>query len=168
MQNSTPIILDIEASGFGNGSYPIEVGFVLPNRNAHCYLIRPEPDWTHWDDGAEQVHGIRRELLLKKGLPVAEIAAQLNRHLHGLTVYSDGWGYDMSWISLLFDRAGISQTFQIETLVNLLSDHQLRRWEKTRRDVIEELQVRRHRASTDALILQETYLRTRNTETVPR
>lgn len=160
MQNNIPIILDIEASGFGNGSYPIEVGFVLPSRSSHCFLIRPEPDWTHWDEGAAKVHGIRRDLLLQKGLPVAAIAERLNHHLQGLTVYSDGWGYDMSWVSLLFERAGVAQSFHIETLVSLLSDQQLRHWEKTRRDVIAELKVRRHRASSDALILQETYLRT--------
>ena len=29
-----PAVLDIEASGFGRGSYPIEVGFVLANGEA--------------------------------------------------------------------------------------------------------------------------------------
>ena len=37
-----PIIIDIEASGFGRGSYPIEVGLVLPDGTPHCFLIAPD------------------------------------------------------------------------------------------------------------------------------
>ena len=31
----TPIVIDVEASGFGKGSYPIEVGVVLPDGSRH-------------------------------------------------------------------------------------------------------------------------------------
>ena len=34
-----PTILDIEASGFGPGSYPIEIGFVTGAGKAWCSLI---------------------------------------------------------------------------------------------------------------------------------
>jgi hypothetical protein len=36
-------VIDVEASGFGRGSYPIEVGFVLPDGEAVCTLVRPRP-----------------------------------------------------------------------------------------------------------------------------
>ena len=36
-----PTILDLEASGFGRDSYPIEVGYVLPDGSSFCSLIRP-------------------------------------------------------------------------------------------------------------------------------
>ena len=55
-----PPILDIEASGFGPGSYPIEVGFVTSDGKAWCSLIRPESDWRHWDEKAAAMHGITR------------------------------------------------------------------------------------------------------------
>ena len=58
-----PVIIDIEASGFGRGSYPIEIGYYQPDGQSFCSLIRPDPAWTHWDDSAEQVHGIARPLL---------------------------------------------------------------------------------------------------------
>ena len=160
--NDNPIILDIEASGFGNGSYPIEVGFALPDKNTHCYLVKPMADWKHWNLGAEEVHGISRDILLEKGRPVNEVAEQLNLYLGNKTVYSDGWGYDVSWISLLFDAADIQMNFHIETLYALLHDDQLVLWEKMRRSVIKDLGVQRHRASSDARIIQETYIRTRN------
>lgn len=53
-----PIMLDVEASGFGRGSYPIEIGLAFPDGTSVAYLLRPEPDWVHWDEGAEQVHGL--------------------------------------------------------------------------------------------------------------
>ncbi len=160
--NENPIILDIEASGFGTGSYPVEVGFALPDKNTHCYLVRPLESWTHWNLGAEEVHGISRDILLQKGQAVGEIAEQLNLYLGNKTVYSDGWGYDLSWIALLFDAAQVPMNFHIETLYALLQDDQLVLWEKTRRAVIEDLGIKRHRASSDARIIQETYIRTRD------
>ena len=91
-----PAVLDVEASGFGRNSYPIEVGFVLPNGHSFCCLIYPEPEWTHWDPQAETVHHISRTLLLKRGLPAIEVARLLNAQLIGQTVYSDGWANDYS------------------------------------------------------------------------
>ncbi len=55
-----PCVIDIEASGFGRNSYPIEVGYVLPDGRAGCMLVAPAPGWTHWDESAAQVHGITR------------------------------------------------------------------------------------------------------------
>ncbi len=163
MKNSdNPIILDIEASGFGKGSYPIEVGFALPDKSTFCSLIIPLQSWTHWSLGAQEVHGISRETLMQRGHPVEEVAEQLNYFLGDKTVYSDGWGYDMSWVSLLYEAAGMPMKFKIETLHTLLHEEQLLLWEKTRIEVIKDLGIQRHRASSDARIIQETFIRTRN------
>jgi hypothetical protein len=48
MFSGQPIIIDVEASGLGHGSYPIEVGFALADGETHCRLIKPEEDWQHW------------------------------------------------------------------------------------------------------------------------
>ena len=60
---TVPIIIDFEASGFGKGSYPIEVGFSGRHGEGWCSLIRPENDWEHWDIDAAKVHHIPREIL---------------------------------------------------------------------------------------------------------
>ena len=52
---SLPCVLDIEAPGFGRRSYPIEVGYLLPDGRAACMLVRPATGWTHWDETAERV-----------------------------------------------------------------------------------------------------------------
>jgi len=160
IQNN-PIILDIEASGFGKGSYPIEVGFALPDKSTHCYLIRPLVEWSHWNIGAEEVHGISREILMENGRSVTHVAEKLNYYLANTTVYSDGWGYDLSWISLLFSAADMHMNFRVDTLTSLLSEDQLVLWENSRKVVLKQLGLQRHRASSDARIIQETFLHTR-------
>ncbi len=93
-----PTIIDVEASGFGASSYPIEVGVINQSGKKFCNLIKPQNDWTHWDARAESLHGISRQLLAQKGLPVQEVCLQLNQFLMGQTVYSDGWVVDDTWL----------------------------------------------------------------------
>jgi hypothetical protein len=155
-----PAIIDIEASGFGRNSYPIEVGIVLPNQKSFCNIIRPADEWTYWDDAAEAVHGITREQLFKKGKPPHEVAEKLNQLLRGTKIYTDAWSYDISWIGKLYDLTEIPQLFSLDSLRNLMTEQQAALWHPTKEQVINELHLIRHRASTDALILQETFRRT--------
>ena len=62
-----PAIIDIEASGFGRGSYPIEVGFALPDRTSYSFLIKPAQSWTHWSEDAEKSTACRASCC-KEGL----------------------------------------------------------------------------------------------------
>lgn len=157
----TPTILDVEASGFGRNSYPIEVGFVLPDGQAYCTLIRPETHWTHWDAQAEATHHISRSLILKRGLPVLEVARKINSQLAGQTVYSDGWANDYSWLGALFDAADMSPTFKLENLRALLDEQQADQWHTVKAQISSESGIQRHRASADARLLQLTLIRLR-------
>lgn len=151
-----PPIIDIEASGFGRGSYPIEVGFVLPDGESYCTLIQPEPDWQHWDTSAEAVHGIGRELLARHGRKSQEVALEMNRQLRGLTVYCDAWLQDYSWLGRLFDSAELVPSFELADLRSLLTEGDMALWQDAKIEVAARLQLRRHRASSDARILQST------------
>src|SRR5262249_19417571 len=97
---SPPDVIDIEASGFGAGSYPIEVGLVTAEGERFCTLVRPASHWNHWDPKAASLHGISRQSLIEFGRPVAEVARALNEKLSGRTAYSDAWGYDFTWLAL--------------------------------------------------------------------
>lgn len=154
-----PCVLDIEASGFGRSSYPIEVGYVLPDGRAACMLVRPAAQWTHWDAGAERVHGITRSLLATHGRDAREVALALNRDLEGLTVYCDGWAHDYSWLAALFEEAGFSPAFKLESVSALFDDEHLARLDQARRDALAELGLTRHRASNDARALQRALAR---------
>jgi len=150
--------MDIEASGFGLGSYPIEVGIVMPDGRAWCSLVRPEPDWQHWDPNAAAMHGITREQLMRHGRSVTEIADTLNDWLHGQVIYSDAWAHDYTWLSRLFESAERSPHFRLENLRALLTDDEAASWHELKRQVAATLSLERHRASADARLLQSTLM----------
>lgn len=152
-----PTILDIEASGFGPGSYPIEIGLVLASGEEHAWLIRPEPDWTHWQTQAQAVHGISRDQLLAEGEPVAVVAGYLNQLLAGTTVFTDGWGVDSSWLSLLFACAQRLQRFRLDSIYTLLNEDQLERWLALREERLQALGSVAHRAGIDARLTRQVY-----------
>ncbi len=153
-----PAILDIEASGFGLGSYPIEVGFVTSDGEPWCSLVRPETDWQHWDPHAEAVHGITREHLQQHGRSSRDIALALNDRLNGQTIYSDAWAHDYTWLNRLFEVANLRPHFKLDNLRILLTDAQAATWHDVKRHVFQSLNSQRHRASADARLLQQTYL----------
>lgn len=133
---TAPCVIDIEASGFGRHSYPIEVGYVLPDGRARCMLVRPAEGWTHWDDAAAQVHGITQAILA------------------GQTVYCDGWAHDYTWLAALFEEAGLAPAFKLESVNRLLDETGLSRLDHARRSAIHDMGLTRHRASNDARALQ--------------
>lgn len=159
--NPPPAIIDVEASGFGSASYPIEVGAVLHDGSKYCALIMPRPEWTHWDEGAEKVHRISRDILETHGKPIEEVAAHLNDLLRNQTAYSDGWVVDKTWLDRLFYAARMRCEFSFSSLEMILSEPQMAIWHDTKDRVLAELGQRRHRASFDALVIQQTWERTR-------
>ncbi|MDB5817109.1 MAG: hypothetical protein JWQ11_749 [Rhizobacter sp.] len=156
-----PGILDLEASGFGRNSYPIEIGYVLPDGETFCSLIKPADSWTHWDPSAEQMHHITRASVLRFGRGATELAQDLNRRLAGRTLYSDGWLQDYTWLNVLYEEAGMSPSFKLGHLRTLLTEAEAQRWDALKREVEAELKLERHRASSDARLLQVTLLRLR-------
>lgn len=162
-----PSIIDVEASGFGRGSYPIEVGVALASGHTACFLIRPIPEWTHWTAEAEALHGISRAVLTARGRPPAEIAGALNSLLAGQVVYSDAWGVDSSWLALLHATGGIPALYKIDALTRLLSEGQQNAWADLKQCARTQLRLDRHRASADALVLQTAYLLSREGTPAP-
>jgi len=154
-----PAILDIEASGFGRASYPIEIGYILADGSTYCTLVRPAPAWTHWDPSAEAVHRIPRTALESHGRPVTEVARLLNDRLRGQTLYTDAWGHDFAWLSSLYEEAGMVPLFRLDSLRKLLNEDEAARWQRAKDQVSREFSVARHRASVDAWLLQQTWLR---------
>ncbi len=155
-----PAIIDVESSGLGSNSYPIEIGVSLSSGDRYCSLIRPEPEWTSWDSEAEKLHGISRQMLLSRGKHVVEVAQDLNGLLEDQTVFSDGWVVDQRWVAQLFAAASIPQRFYVSPLETILTEEQMTIWHQTKEKVIRELKLKRHRASADAQIIQETFDRT--------
>ena len=157
-----PLIIDVEASGFGPRGYPIEVGVALDDGHKYCALILPAPDWTYWDPEAEKIHRIPRDVLETYGRPRQAVASTLNELLTGRTVYTDGWVVDKPWLTTLFHSARIPMLFQVSSLELILSEQQMATWHGEKAAVVAGMEdLARHRASHDAWIVQETYRRTR-------
>jgi len=160
MFRGTPNIIDVEASGFGSYSYPIEIGVILDNGDRYCSLIEPAADWDYWDDGAEKVHHISRETLCKHGKPLKVVATELNEFLAGQVVYSDGWVVDSPWVHQLFYSAYIDQAFKVSPLDMILTEPQMEIWHATKDELLLDCEDKRHRASFDAAIIQKTFVKT--------
>jgi hypothetical protein len=155
-----PIIIDIEASGFDPMSYPIEVGLALASGKRFSSLVLPLKQWTHWDAEAEKLHKINQQTLLSHGKPIQQVAENLNKLLAGETVYSDGWVVDKPWLDLLFFEAGLKMDFYLSPIELILSEPQMEIWHTVKTEMLEQSDKVRHRACSDAWIIQQTYIKT--------
>lgn len=155
-----PNIMDFEASGLGPDSYPIEVGYCLEDGERYCTLIRPVKGWSHWDDTAEQLHGIPRKTIMDVGLDVKDVAKELNQRLAGKTLYSDAWVVDKTWFNQIFAIAGCDPSFELRAIEHIQTECQYLNWDDVRSNVIRQSKERRHRASVDAQIIQTVYQQT--------
>lgn len=159
LQVFCPNVIDIEASGFGPNSYPIEIGVIKADGQRFCRLIKPLPKWQHWSEEAAQLHGISRELLNTKGLTPVAMCRLLNDFISRETVYSDAWAHDQKWLHTLYDHAEIVPSFSLRAIEFIANEVQLARWDDAKHSVTADLRLARHRASGDAFVIQQTYMR---------
>ena len=149
-------VIDIEASGLHAGSYPVEVGIVLSNGRTYEALIQPFSSWTYWDNEAEALHGISRDILSREGRDAFEVCSEINQLCAGKTLYSDCWIYDSSWIKKLFAFTNILPKFQCASIETVLSEEDLLNWNIYKREYARFAQIHPHRALNDAIIISET------------
>jgi len=152
--------MDIEASGFGPESYPIEIGVVRSDGARYCKLIKPFDDWCHWDIAAENLHGISKSLLNQKGISGVQICLELNDFIRSEPTYSDGWVVDSPWLVKLYDRAQIEIGFRLSSLEMILKEGQYDVWDEAKASILRRINIQRHRASNDAMLIQRTYIET--------
>jgi len=105
-------VIDFEASGLDDDSYPIEVGLVGDNFEYQA-LIRPDSDWNFWDDFAAETHGISQPELLSNGLPCSKVSNDLNVFLGSSQVFCDSLPWDKFWLSRLYEGSGIQPSFNL-------------------------------------------------------
>ncbi|MGF1463006.1 MAG: exonuclease domain-containing protein [Maricaulaceae bacterium] len=107
------VFIDVEASGLGPQSWPIEVAWVNLDGAAAATLIQPHPDWSMqaWMASAEALHGLTPDQVYREGAPVASIASNLNDTLHDATVISDAPAFDGFWLGRLFEAADLAPAF---------------------------------------------------------
>lgn len=116
---TSPIFMDVEASGIAERSYPIEIGYAFARIDAdgqvellaESHLITPTDAWSAveaaWDSRAEPVHGLTRAILAADGAPVSRVVEALDAALAGAVVAADTGpaGWDADWITTLYAAA---------------------------------------------------------------
>lgn len=141
------ICIDIEASGLGPRSYPIEIAWKCGlTGDKDSFLINPETgyNWTDWDSTAEDLHHIVVDELLAEGISVRQACERLNTRLEGKTVTSDAFDFDYFWIQRLYESAMMNPTFEMQGVDKVLGGGQLIQYR-----LVANAQVRKHRAMDD-------------------
>lgn len=158
-------ILDVEASAFGPGSYPIEVGVAVIRGTAQpirtwSALIRPSQDWIAngvWSPASAEIHHIPREVLEREGHAAQDVCDQLNAMLGPVRlIVSDAPLHDQDWLNTLFRAGDRDQLFSLEdfdALTGGLNHTQYRRM----MDLFSKSPAP-HRAGDDALRLASSLL----------
>ena len=167
--NPPLLFCDIEASGLGEGSYPIEIAIAEMRGDTHHWLIDPSSvsGWTHWDSAAEKVHGLSKWELIDWGESAGDVATQIFPLIQGRRLMSDNPEVDHAWLTVLFDAAGMvmPDVQFIDAIESCRTT--LARVEEDRHDRDERLfnlkqwaramHVPKHRAKPDALYLRRLY-----------
>jgi len=150
--------IDIEASGLGPKSWPVEIGWAFVAGPAEAMLVRPSPGWDDaaWNPAAEALHGLTRDQLRAEGVDAATVCRRLNEVLSGARVYSDAPDFDGAWLYRLFAAAGLSPRFRLRHIVDLLPALEVAAVGDLFERAAETAPVT-HRAGPDSLHLQAVY-----------
>jgi hypothetical protein len=150
--------IDIEASGLGPQSFPIEVGWALLDGVSGSVLIKPASGWISeaWDEAAEGLHGIPWAQLTAQGQSAWAVADKLNGLLNRcILVLSDAPQMDGFWLDRLFDQTSADRRFELTEF-----DRCIRRtFPRFDLDaaLIDADDSRAHRAQADALLLRRVW-----------
>ncbi|BFT31158.1 hypothetical protein D210916BOD24_23340 [Alteromonas sp. D210916BOD_24] len=148
------LFLDIESSGFGDASYPIEVAWMSEQGLSDDFLIKPCADWLergYWDDHAEHsVHGISKAQLLAEGIDTFSAVSRLNESLQGKLLFCDMLALDGEWLTTLFIQARVAPFFKLAD-INQLYEF----WGADKTDAFKQIinqlaRDKQHRARSDA------------------
>ena len=150
--------IDLEASGLGARSWPIEVGWCFLHGKPRSLLIKPVAEWSMdaWDENAEALHGIARSDLDMQGDTPNTTCAALNAALTGLTVYSDAPDWDGFWLYRLFESGGVKMTFSLSDFNEVLRDVGLKALDRLVARA-SKIAPHRHRTNDDVLHMKALY-----------
>lgn len=163
MNIEAPNVIHVEPVAVNDG-FPLEIGLVLHNGAAYCLVTQPEAHGRPVAPEQEQATGLTAEVRSCRGLPVREVAAELNRALKGDIVYLDGDGPGEALLGRLFEAADTAPSFSVATLQSLLGTEHPHNWQRAWTLALEEQRHIRNRASDRALLLQRTCLLSLDTD----
>jgi hypothetical protein len=83
------------------------VAWVFEDGASESHLIRPAPAWTDWDEQAEAIHHIPRDLLVAEGRAHDWVAQRMIEQLQGHDLLATAPSWDGKWLSVLLRSADL-------------------------------------------------------------
>lgn len=147
------LTLDIESSGLSDDSYPISIGISGSDNQSWYWLVCPLEDWSHWDDFAQDNHGISRDELIEEGRDAFLVSREINAVFNGKTLIVDS-KWDSFWINRLYSDLGVEPSFSVKHLADVFPG-------SVSSAVFDEIEKRDwiHNAASDAKDLRDIILR---------
>lgn len=151
------IAIDFEASCLPRHgrSYPIEVGIaglVAGAITSRSWLIRPHRDWQGWDwtARAQALHGLSLETIVREGVDVARVLAELRAAVEGHRLVADSL-IDQYWLDTLAAAAQEEEALSIDHVSIVMEELQVGETRIARAlDRANAMVNTRHRAAEDA------------------
>lgn len=143
-------ILDIQASGTGDESYPAEIAWTrMDGSESYSTLINPDSvdGWEKWSHQAVH-HGLTRQECCERGETAAYVARRVAHLIKDYPVFSESPIEDQQWLDKLFMSAGKrcpAKLIPIEHAVRSRRRLELHRYLLARRD--------EHNAAANSLLL---------------
>lgn len=126
---SVELFMDVDASGSEKDpdAFPIRIAVAGPNDGAWMWCICPLEDWNHWDQAAEDDHGLSRDFLIAEGQDPYILSRVLNRLFRGkvVLVISESQKslveqlFNVIQVKMAFDLVTLEQTYDSETVQNI-------------------------------------------------
>ncbi|KAI1699014.1 hypothetical protein Ddc_18806 [Ditylenchus destructor] len=136
-----------------------EIGFVEATGLPFCSLIQPAPEWQHWDEQAEQLHGISRELLLRHGRPREWVAKRSTGDWPDRPSTATAGATITAGCPSSSRAPAACRASSWKTCGGCSARTRRAAGPPCRRRCANEARLRRHRASADAKVLQMTLMR---------
>lgn len=150
--------IDLESSGLGRGSYPIEYGSCGFDLRPLGFLIRRREDFklSEWSPAAQSLHNISVDQLAEQGIDTEEAILRISHDLGpGVVSLSDNPDYDCQWLLRLspdLDSVDIYpiSLFQRQAQITALERHGYDRLSQAT-EKVRERYPHVHRAGPDSL-----------------
>jgi len=133
-----PQFLDIEISTPDEGGFPTSISWSLPDGQLKSVLIAPDDDWEPWDN-ADPAVDIQH--LLDQGVSGPDVIRELSDDLDGQTVFIDGLDEDERVLELLYETYQQSLSFEVASITQLFTQHNIESLLAMRNDIANELQL---------------------------
>ncbi|BES71790.1 hypothetical protein RE428_28080 [Marinobacter nanhaiticus D15-8W] len=125
-----PQFLDIEFVDTEELCFPTAIAWSLADGSMKTVVIEPDEAWLPDDPDSVDVD---LRYLQEQGVPLLELARELNEDLSDQTIFVDGLDPDEGLVDLLFDAIEMPVPFELATvdhLVKHLSRGELEDWRR--------------------------------------